>query len=162
MCLDFSGLLAEQSLKPGGGPGDCGAKGSEPQPERGQNPVERIFDGNIAAVSDDSCENAADLILLERTFNLCLIITYHIKALICDFENPVQNKDSLAAAVKNHIAFSKAVSMGAADQCLIPAGNEQRKHAASLGFYLNGMPFPEKLFQIIEITGASGRQRGFF
>ena len=81
---------------------------------------------------------STDLIRTDRSFDLGLIVPDQIEAVRSNTADPVKNKNSLIAAVENHIAAAKLINGIRFNDGFIPSGMKKRIHTVALRFQLDG------------------------
>lgn len=81
---------------------------------------------------DKGGQLAANLIRAKWAFDFSLVITDHIKGIICDLPDTVQHKNTFVAAVQNDISAFKRRKVSALNAGFITSRNEERLHAGTL------------------------------
>ena len=64
---------------------------------------EGILNVGKFSVSNKSNHFSSYLVSSQRSFNLCLIITDHIKGVACDFPDAMKNQDTFIASIEDDI-----------------------------------------------------------
>ena len=81
---------------------------------------------------DKGGQLAANLVRAKWAFDFSLVITDHIKGIICDLPDTVQHKNTFVAAIQNDISAFKRRKVSALNAGFITSRNEERIHAGTL------------------------------